>query len=243
MRTYSGKPYLINEHVERLIRSAAEIGLKLPWTKAQIIQWVLNTLAKNHLKGEANIRIVITGGSSTDFFYPQGSPRLIILITDMNKLPDTWYTKGVKVITHPMERSLPDAKVTAYIPAAMALQKAKEKQAVEAIYVNREDQVLEGTTSNLFAVIDNTLITPKDGVLKGITRQAVIKLAKGFCRINEKPITIKELLSADEIFITGTNKAVVPVVQVDDTLIGSGLPGKRTRQVINALELYSKEFT
>lgn len=242
MRTFNGKPYLINEHIQRLLNSATGIGLSLPWSKKDLIQIALQTLKKNNLNCEANIRIIITGGSSTDFFYPQGKPRLIILITDMNQLPDTWYKKGVKVITQYQERTLPDAKTISYVAAAMALQEAKKQNAIEAIYVNRKKQVMEGTTSNLFAIFNDILITPKDGVLKGITRQAVIKLSKNILTIKEKSIPLEDLLTADEVFLTGTNKGVLPVIQVDDTIIGNGLVGEKTIQIMKELQHHSQKF-
>jgi len=242
MRTYRGKPYFLDEHIRRLENSARKIGLVLPWSTKDITNIVLETLKRNQMIDEVNIRIVITGGSSSDFFNPQGKPRLIILITDMNKLPDTWYENGVKVITHPLERMFPDAKVTSYIPAAMALKKAKEKGAVEAIYINRNMEVLEGTTSNLFAFFDDRLFTPKDGVLNGITRQAILSLAGNLYETKEKTIKLEQLLKADEVFITGTNKCVVPVVRVDDTKIGNGNPGFRTKKIMTELENHAIGF-
>lgn len=242
MRTYNGKPYFLNEHVHRLKMSAEKTGLNLPWSSQDIKQIILDTLNKNNLEKEANIRIVITGGSSTDFFSPQGNPRLIILITDMNRLPDHWYKKGVKVITHPLERSLPGAKVISYIPAVLALKKAKDKGAIEAIYINRENQTLEGTTSNLFAFFNITLTTPKDGVLNGITRQAILKLANDEYPVKEAVIPLEKLLKADEVFISGTNKSIVPVIQIDNQVIGNGKPGKLTKKLILKLENHAKAF-
>ena len=211
-------------------------------TKTQIIQYVLQTLDKNQPVDEVNIRIVITGGSSNDFFTPQGTPRLIILLTDITALPDTWYKDGVFVITHLQERPMPDAKVTSYIPAAMALKKAAKKNAIEALYTNRNCQVLEGTTSNLFIFKNDILITPRDHVLKGITRQAILSLSEPLFKIEEKPVFLEELLSADEVFITGTNKGIVPVVKVDDTTIGSGKPGRNTKQMMTQLENHTNDF-
>jgi len=242
MRTYKGKPYFLNEHIQRLENSAKKIGLSLPWQTQDIINIVLETIKKNQPIDEVNIRIVITGGSSPDFFYPQGRPRLIILITNINKLPDSWYEKGVKVITQKIERTLPDAKVISYIPAAMALKEAIKNNGIEAIYINRNMEALEGTTSNLFAFFDNTLVTPRDGVLKGITRQAILSLAKKIYNTEEKPIRLEHLLKADEIFITGTNKCVVPVIQIDNTKIGNGTPGLNTRRIITELENHTLEF-
>lgn len=240
MRTFDQKPYLITEHIERLQHSAQEIGLKLPWSDNEIASIVLKTLDKNNLEGEANIRIVITGGSSHDFFYPQGNPRLIVLITEMKPLPAEWYEDGIKVITRHAERSVPGAKVISYVSAALAMKKAKQQGAAESIYINSSDEVLEGTTSNLFAVFNGELTTPKDGVLNGVTRQAVIRLAHQICPVIEKPILLSQFIGADEIFITGTNKGVIPVVQVDDHMIGSGKPGVLTQRISDALDEHSR---
>lgn len=242
MRTYRGRPYFLSEHIHRLENSAKEIGLSLPWQTKDIKDIVLETLKRNKSIDEANIRIVITGGSSPDFFYPQGHPRLIILITDINKLPDSWYEKGVKVITHKLERILPDAKVISYIPAAMALKKAKKRGAIEAVYINRRMEVLEGTTSNLFAFFGSTLVTPREGVLKGITRQAILSLAKRMYEIEERSVKLEQLLKADEVFITGTNKGVVPVIQIDDHRIANGGPGINTQKIITELENHTLKF-
>ena len=242
MRTFGGKPYFIDEHIQRLINSADKIGLKVPWTQKEIKTIVLKVLEKNPQIDEANIRMLVTGGSSTDFFNPTDMPRLIVLATDIPALPSTWYTDGVKVITHYEERALPDAKVTDYVPAAMALKKAKTAGAVEAIYVNSDDMALEATTSNLFAVIDNTLVTPAKGVLKGITRKAVLSLAKKTMTVSEQPLPLQTLFDAQEVFITGTNKGVVPVIQINDTIIGDGHPGVKTRELSKALADHALAF-
>lgn len=242
MRTFEGVPYFLDEHIQRLMNSAAKIGLDLPWSGREIKEVVTRVLEKNPDLDEANIRIIITGGSSPDFFTPGNAPRLIVMATDILPLPLDWYTKGVKVITHYEERTMPDAKVTDYIPAALALKKAKARGAVEAIYVNGENLALEATTSNLFAFIDNTLVTPATGVLKGITRKAVLSLAADLFDISERPLPLDDLLRAEEVFITGTNKGVVPVVRIDDTSIGSGRPGKNTLVLKKALDDHASAF-
>ena len=149
-----------------------------------------------------NIRIVVTGGSSPDFFTPSGKPRLIVLVTKVPALPDCWYTKGIKTITHFEERSNPEAKVTDYTPAARAMKKVKAAGAIEALYISSDNLALEATTSNLFAVIKGVLVTPDQGVLKGITRKAVIRLARTMMPVQERPLPLEELFAADEAFIT-----------------------------------------
>jgi len=242
MRTFKGKPYFIDEHIQRLMASAKKIGLDLPWTKKEIKSVILTLLEKNPDLDEANIRILITGGSSPDYFTPSDRPRLIVLPTDIPKLPEEWYTKGVKVITHTEERTIPDAKVTDYIQAALALKKAKAAGAVEAVYVNPDNQALEATTSNLFAFIDDILITPDTGVLKGITRKTILSLAREHFQVSEQALDLADLFRAEEIFITATNKGVVPVVQVDDVTIGAGIPGPNTKILMADLNDHASAF-
>ena len=242
MRTYRGKPYFLDEHMDRLENSALKIGLSLPWTRKEIKEIVLQTLNLNPGMDEANIRIVITGGSSPDFFSPNGNPRLIVMVTPIQKLPGFWYTKGIKVITHNQERAVPDAKVISYIPAALALKKAEKQNAVEAIYVNQNKEALECTTSNLFAFFNKTLVTPDQGILKGITRKLILSLGSRFFKIEERVLKLEELLQADEVFISGTNKGVVPVIQIDETRIAKGKPGENTQTIIHALDQHSMDF-
>ncbi len=239
LRTYNGKPLFLEEHIARLLNSARKINLQPPWSQDEIRRIVTETLARNQLD-EANIRMVITGGSSPDFMTPQGRPRLIILVTPLPKLPAWWYEKGVKVITMASTRHVPDAKSIDYLPAAMALSQARANGAIEAIYVDDRDNVLEGATSNLFAFFGDTLATPGKGILSGITRKVVLELARKFFNVQVRDISRKQLLTADEVFITGTNKGLVPVVQVDDTTIGSGRPGNRTGRLMQALALCNK---
>ena len=235
VRTIGGNPYCLDEHIDRLLSSVERIGLTPAWTKEEIKGIVFNVLEKNAHMDEANIRILVTGGSSPDFFSPADNPRLIVLVTDIPALPAHWYTKGIKVITFVQQRSIPDAKATNYIPAVLALKKAKAQGAVEALYMTGDKMVLEGTTSNLFALVGGTLVTPEKGVLKGITRKTVLALGKKRFPVSEQDLALDTLLSASELFITGTNKGIVPVVQVDDHLIGTGIPGPGTKALMSAM--------
>lgn len=239
MRTFNGKPHHLKEHVVRLENSARKIGLKLPWSKEDIITIVETTLRKNQLP-EANIRIVITGGSSTDFITPQGNPRLLVLVTPITLPPSKWYTNGIKIITVHTRRNLPEAKSIDYIRATIALRKANKAGAVEAIYLDRESYVLEGTTSNIFAIIDDILITPKENILPGITRKAVLEISRSLMEYRVEKLSLKSLHTAKEVFITGSGKGLVPVVKVDDHTIGNGLPGPKTKLLLKALALKKK---
>jgi branched-chain amino acid aminotransferase len=239
LRTYDGKPYFLDAHIDRLEASAQKIGLALPWSHGEIKNLVEQTLAKNDIP-EANIRIVVTGGSSTDFMTPSGSPRLLVLVSPVPRLPDYWYTKGVKIISWEVERPIPGAKSIDYISASMALKKAAAEGAIEALYIDRNDLALECTTSNIFAFIGGKLVTPGRGILSGVTRKVVLELARGLFDIDMRDISRNELLSAEEVFITGTSKGLVPVIQVDDGVIADGRPGQRTRQLMVEMKRHTE---
>ncbi|BBO68271.1 branched chain amino acid aminotransferase [Desulfosarcina alkanivorans] len=239
LRTYNGEPYFLDAHIDRLEASAQKIGLALPWSHEDIAAVVEETLAKNDIP-ESNIRIVVTGGSSTDFMTPSGSPRLLVLVSPIPQLPAFWYTDGVKIISWEVERPIPGAKSIDYISASLALKKAAAEGAVEALYIDRNGLALECTTSNIFAFIDNTLVTPGRGILSGVTRKVVLELAEQRFSIDVRDISRRELLAADEIFITGTSKGVVPVVQVDDRVISDGRPGRHTRELMAMMKRHTE---
>ena len=236
LRTLDGKPLFLEEHIMRLEDSARRIGIALPWPRAELMGLVMETLDRNSFK-ESNIRIVVTAGSSPDFLTPQGEPRLLILVTRAPALPGVWYTDGVKIITYLSQRNIPGAKSIDYVPATIALRQARNHDAIEAVYVDRNGLVLEGTTSNLFAVFGDALVTPGTGILNGVTRRAVLGLAEKMGPVDLRDLSLAELLTADEVFITGTNKMIVPVIQVDETRIGDGRPGRITQKLMNALRI------
>lgn len=239
LRTYDGKPYFLDAHIERLENSARKIDLPLPWSHDDIAGVVKATLAKNEIP-EANIRIVVTGGPSSDFMTPSGTPRLLVLVSPVPKLPEKWYTDGVKIISWEIERPIPGAKSIDYISASLALKKAAAEGAVESLYIDRNGLALECTTSNIFAFFGGRLATPGRGILSGVTRKVVLTLAEELFPIDIRDISRDELLSADEVFITGTSKGLVPVVQVDDGIIGDGRPGRRTRQLMAEMRRHTE---
>jgi branched-chain amino acid aminotransferase len=239
LRTYNGVPFKLREHVQRLQKSAELIGLSLPWLTEEIEAIAQHTLERNNFP-EANIRIVVTGGSSADFITPVGKPSLMVIVTPASKYPVEYYEQGVKVITVQIERVLPRAKSLNYISAIMALQQAKLTNAVEALYINQQSHVLEGTTTNFFVFRESKLITPKENILNGITRNVVFELAKNNFEIVEQPIDYSDLSSCEEAFITATNKEIMPVVQIDDIHISNGKPGKNTQLLMHLFHNYTR---
>ena len=240
--TYNKKPFFLEAHVARLENSAKEIGLSLGHSNREICDIVIQTLEKNSHHTESNIRIVYSGGISPDGVTPQGNGILMVMVTPKYELPTWWYTDGAKIITVDMERFIPTSKSTNYLSAVFAQQKAHQTGAVEAIYKTPENHLLEGTTTNLFCFKGNTLITPPDGILPGITRSVVLDLLKDTYEIQLRHIREDELKQMDEIFITASNKEVVPVIQVDNLVVKDGKPGRKTMDLLEKWADYTRAY-
>ena len=239
LRTYNGVPFKLRKHVQRLLNSAKLIGLSLPWSTEEIEAITQDTLKRNNFP-EANIRIVVTGGSSADFISPLGQPSLMVIVTPVSEYPREYYEQGVKAITVQIERFLPKAKSLNYISAIGALQQAKLTNAIEALYVNQQGHVLEGTTTNFFVFRGSQLITPKEGILNGITRDVVLELAKERFEIVEQSINYSDLSHYDEALITATNKEIMPVIQIDELPISKGKPGENTQLLMHLFYKYTR---
>lgn len=249
LRTYGKQPFRLTKNLERLRRTCDILEIEYPWTDNEIANIVTETLERNVALGDADeysIRLVITGGMSSNNITPEGDTRLIVLVQPFTPMPSTLYTDGAKIVTVDLSRLFPDAKSTLYTPAILAQRRAKERGGVEALYTDRNGNVLECTTSNVFAFIDETLVTPPtaDHILPGITRMTALEVAGEHFKVEIRNISLYELLSAEEVFITSANKEILPIVAVDDNTIGAGTVGERTQKMMSAWhELTQKRAT
>ncbi|MEJ5360056.1 MAG: aminotransferase class IV [Desulfobacterales bacterium] len=233
MRTYGGRVIFLQDHIRRLRRSAGRLGIELPLGDEDLARLVEETLRRNP-PGEASVRLVVTGGPSPDFITPQGKPRLIVMVQPLATYPASWYEEGAAVVTVGYERAIPEAKTLDYARAILALAEARRQGAIEALYVDSRRRVREGTTSNVFCFLGDRLVTPGEGILEGITRSKVLELARGRHRVEIRDLPRDELARAEEVFITSSNRLIVPIVRVDADRIGSGRPGPRTRALMEA---------
>jgi branched-chain amino acid aminotransferase len=241
LRTYGGRPFHLDAHIRRLENSAKLIKLSCPWSQTEISEIVHETMKRNEF-AESNIRLLITGGDSDDSITPGSKPRLLVMISPLKQFPDQWYKGGVHIITTHITRYIPGAKSIDYIRAIMALDNAQAAGAVESLYVDGQGLVLEGTTSNLFAVIKGQLITPSIDILPGVTRDVVLDLTAPEFKPELKMIQKEDILAADELFLTSSNKEVLPVTKVDGMTIGSGRPGPKTTRAMELFASYTKEY-
>jgi len=227
LRTYNRRPFHLEEHLNRLYRSAQLIELDVPYTWEHITGIISEVIERNSYK-HASLRMLVTGGESEDGILPTGKAVLAVLITPLGERDMQRFAQGYRVITSRLQRVAPEAKTTNYIEAVRALKEATRRDAVDALFVNEQGHVLEGTRSNFFVFRGDTLVTPHAGVLIGVTRNTVVELAHGLFILEERPILLAELASVDEAFITASSKEIIPVVQIDDIVIGNGKPGPRT---------------
>jgi branched-chain amino acid aminotransferase len=230
LRTYNRSPFHLDEHLTRLYRSAGLIEMTIPWSREYFTDVIRDIIARNVYK-HASIRLFITGGVSEDGILPSDPPTLIVMITQLGERNMELFARGCELITTKLQRISPEAKTANYVSAVRALKEAVRRNAADALFVNERGQVLEATRSNFFIFRGDTLITPRKGILIGVTRNAVLELARARFAVDERPILLEELALADEAFITSSSQEITPVVQIDDLVIGDGKPGPRTYEL------------
>ncbi|MGV3723562.1 MAG: branched-chain-amino-acid transaminase [Actinomycetota bacterium] len=251
IRAYNGRVFRLDEHVERLYRSANAIMLQIPDSRAEIREAVLETCRRNSL-ANGYIRVVISRGPGDLGIDPRnchGRPTVVVIADKLTMYPQSMYENGMAVITTATRRNSPAAldpsikslnylnNILAKIEVNRAARAGGEVPVGEGLMLNLEGYVAEATGDNIFVVSGGKLITPPAyvGILEGITRNCVLDLAAQLgIPTEERVFTLTSVYGADEIFLTGTGAEVVPVVRVDDRSISDGKPGPITRQLITA---------
>ena len=243
MRSYGGRVFRLEEHLERLWNSAKAIWLEIPLSPAEMAAAVNETLRRNSLS-DAYIRLVVTRGAGTLGLDPNrtSDPQVIIIADKIALYPREYYENGLEIITvstirnHPAALS-PRIKSLNYLNNILAKIEGLQAGCIEALMLNHKGEVAECTGDNIFLVRNQQLLTPPidAGILEGITRQAVIDLAKeAEITVLEVPLTKHDVYIADECFLTGSAAEVIPVVKVDSRRIGDGKPGPVTRRLTDA---------
>jgi branched-chain amino acid aminotransferase len=175
--------------------------------------------------------MLLTGGESEDGMLAVGKPKLMVMVSSLPERDPARFARGYRLITTRLQRETPEAKTSNYTAAIRVLKEAARVGADDALFVDERDQVQEATRSNFFLFHGDTLVTPREGVLLGITRAVVLDLARGRFAIEERPILLEELALADEAFVTSSAKEITPVVRIDELVIGRGQPGPRTTEL------------
>ena len=251
IRSYNRLVFKLKEHIDRLFESAKSIMLNIPLSKDQVIKAVIATLKENKLN-DAYIRLIVTRGEGDLGLDPRkckGKATIIIIADKIALYPKEIYREGLKIVTVPTIRNLPEAlnpqiKSLNYLNNILAKIEAVNSGCDEAIMLDSLGYVAECTGDNIFIVKDNHLYTPPQcmGTLRGITRDAVIEVAKRLrIGVHEHVITRHEVYISDECFLTGTAAEIVPVVMVDGRVIGSGKPSKTTLRLMGKFKEITKK--
>lgn len=239
LRTYSGYPFRLKDYLLRFRSSAKLVGIPLNYADVEIKKSII-TILKN-CPGEAGIRLLLSGGYTNDSFTPK-NPNFFILAEDIPHYPPTLFSSGVKLITCEFQRFIPKAKTTNYLNSISLFPARKKEKAFEVLY-HRNGEIFEASRNNFFIVKTGKLITPKDNILMGITRKVVLELAGNSAndlKVEERMVHFSELKDADEAFITGSSKGIIPVVQIDKIKIGNGKPGSITKALKKRFEDYTQ---
>jgi len=234
LRSYGGKVFRLEEHVRRLYESARSICLTIPFSQEAMCQAINETIAANEIE-DGYVRALVTRGIGTLGLGPEGcdNPQVILIADTIQLYPVEYYESGLELITSSVIRNHPAAlspriKSLNYLNNIMAKVEGAKAGCIEALMLNHKGEVAECTGDNIFLVRDGVLYTPPldAGILAGITRDEVIKLAReAGIEVQTVALTKHDVYVADECFLTGTAAEVIPVVKVDDRPIGTGKPG------------------
>lgn len=238
-RTVNHQPLFLEDYLDRFYGSAEHMQLPVPFNRAELKEVIYKLIQKNNIPN-SGIRMTLTGGYSPDS-YQIAAPNFILTQQPL-QLPSTEAVeKGIQLITYEHQRQLPHVKTTDYLIAIWLQKTVKEKGADDILYV-QTGMVTECPRANFFLFTnDDKLITPSTNILKGITRTKLLQLAKDFVTVEERPVTMADIQTAKEAFICSTTKAVLPVVQIDDTLLNNRIPGAVTLQLYHAFSTLEQQ--
>ncbi len=252
LRTYAGRPFLLERHMSRLRRSAAMLALPVPLTDVEISARFVETMRAAGLGGASSgggdkaayIRILVTRGIGDLSYDPAATPTpsIVVIVKPHDEIAPDVYERGVKVALVATVRNHPGSvnpliKSNNLLNSALAMQEAVKRGAFEGVMRNYRGELAECSTANLFVVKSGAALTPPIdvGLLAGITREFLFEIAaEAGIPMREQVLKDDDLFGADEAFLTSTTREIVPIVQVDERAVGSGRPGNVTKRLLAA---------
>jgi len=244
IRAYNKRVFKLERHVERMFQSAKAIDLKIPHTREEFSDLILQTCRRNNM-ADGYIRPIVTRGPGDLGLDPrkckQGPTVIIIAQPGITLYSKEKYEKGLRLVTSsyrrvPPQSLSPSIKSLNYLNQIMARVEANQYGADEALLLDIQGYVSEASADNFLIVQNHSVIAPPTSTnLPGVTRETAIELSQkiGIATV-EKPFTLYDVWASNEAFITGTAAEIGPVVDVDGRMIGDGKPGKITRQLMKA---------
>ena len=251
IRSYNGNVFRLQEHLIRLYESAKSILLSIPYTIEEMTEIVKDTLKANQLQS-AYIRLIVSRGVGNLGIDPSTCKVASVIVNaePLALFPPHLYETGISIVSASSRRNRsdvlsPKTKTLNYLNNILVKLEATQAGVSEALMMNDEGYVAEGSGDNIFIVKGNKLVTPPGyiGALEGITRNAILEVAEKRGYIAEEGVfTRHDVYVADEVFLTGTAAEVIAVVNVDGRVIGDGKPGKVTNDILKGFrEIVEKE--
>lgn len=241
IRIYGGNIFKCKEHLDRLYDSAKSIMLDIPLSYEEMQEALVESVRRNGLR-DGYIRLVVSRGDGNLGLDPRRCPKpnVIIIVEQLAIYPEEDYKNGLKIVSVSTRRNIPDAlnpkiKSLNYLNNILVKIQANLAGVGEALMLNAQGYVAEGSGDNIFIVKNGVLITPPSyiGALEGITRASIIDICKqeGYV-VKEEPFTLHDVYVADEVFLTGTAAEVIAVREVDARIIGEGKAGPITTHLL-----------
>lgn len=241
IRIYNGNIFKCKEHLDRLYDSAKSIMLEIPLSYEEMEEALVETLRRNEMR-DGYIRLIVSRGPGNLGLDPNRCEKasVIIIVEQLAIYSEEAYKNGLKAVSVSTRRNIPDAlnpkiKSLNYLNNILVKIQSNLAGAGEAIMMNAQGYVTEGSGDNIFIIKNGVITTPPCylGALDGITRQAIIEICekKGY-KLKEEPFTMHDIYVADEVFLTGTAAEVIAVREVDGRIIGSGQAGPVTLKLL-----------
>ena len=223
LRVVDNKPLFVEDHLDRLYQSASIMHMEVPQSKEAILKIVLELVAKNNMP-YSGLKLIVSGGDSSDG-YTLEQPRLTIIQQPL-PIPSNNFSISLFVLmSHPFQRQLPEVKTTDYLMAIYLQPKLKAFGGQDILYTH-EGMIRECPRSNFFLISEQGhIITPKDQILKGITRKNIIAAAlDSGIQVEERPIALEEIKTAKGAFIASSTKRIIPISKIDESVIPTDSP-------------------
>jgi len=250
IRIYDGNIFKCAEHLQRLYDSAKSIMLEIPLSYAEMEAALIEAVQKNEMRN-GYIRLVVSRGTGNLGLDPRRCPvaNVIIIVEQLAIYAEEDYVNGLKIVSVSTRRNVPDAlnpkiKSLNYLNNILVKIQANLAGVGEALMLNAQGYVAEGSGDNIFIVKNGKLFTPPSwvGALEGITRASIMEIcAKMGLEVREEPFALHDVYVADEVFLTGTAAEVIAVREVDARIIGSGKAGPITTQLLQEFRALVKE--
>ncbi len=232
IKVMAGKMFLPELEIEKLFESANVLGIEFKHNSEEVLAWARLLIQENDLK-DALIRLLLVGQEQ------DREAELFMFAVGLTYYPDKYYKEGVKLITYHGERFMPQVKSKNLLMSYLAYNEAHKAGALDALLIDNDGNIREGTRSSFFVIKNNILITPPaKKVLGGLTKKIILEIAPKILTVREEDIALKNITKYDEYFISATTMKIMPVSWIDSARVSSGA-NEKTKQL---MKLFKEKY-